>query len=252
MYKLKNKFIRAAFFSIFLLFSPNVQASDFTDYQTVESNKTWTIKFTQKISLDDLTKQGITVTDNEGNIVNTIISLGQDDKELMVTAPVNGYTSGKSYVLNIGTKVHSVNGKKLNTECKLHFNIKNGGNSNIETLNTFNLEQFENKMREKNYNFQMQDAENYFLPTTTKRMIIGSEGIDIYLYNSNKEVEDDAKRIHSDGFGYRGSTRSVEIDWISYPHFYKKGNIIVQYVGENKKIISDLKDIFGQQFAGYK
>lgn len=249
---MKNKFIRAAFFSIFLLFSPNVQASDFTDYQTVESNKTWTIKFTQKISLDDLTKQGITVTDNEGNIVNTIISLGQDDKELMVTAPVNGYTSGKSYVLNIGTKVHSVNGKKLNTECKLHFNIKNGGNSNIETLNTFNLEQFENKMREKNYNFQMQDAENYFLPTTTKRMIIGSEGIDIYLYNSNKEVEDDAKRIHSDGFGYRGSTRSVEIDWISYPHFYKKGNIIVQYVGENKKIISDLKDIFGQQFAGYK
>ncbi|WPC40149.1 hypothetical protein [Clostridium sp. JS66] len=249
---MKNTFIRVTLFSFFLLFSTSVQASNFTDYQTVDSNKTWTIKFTQKISLDDLTKQGITVADNEGNIVNTIICLGQNDKELIVTPPENGYTLGKSYVLNIGTKVHSVNGKKLNTECKLHFNIKNGSNSNTGALNTFNLEQFENKMKEKNYSFKIQDAENDFLPTTRKRMIIGSEVIEIYLYNSNKEAEDDAKRIHSDGCGYRGSTRSVDVDWISYPHFYKKGNIIVQYVGENEKIISDLKDIFGEQFAGYK
>jgi len=43
----------------------------------------------------------------------------------------------------------------------------------------------------------------------------------------------------------------MKVDWVSFPHFYKKGSIIVQYIGEDEKMISDLKDIFGDQFAGY-
>jgi len=39
---------------------------------------------------------------------------------------------------------------------------------------------------------------------------------------------------------------------LSFPHFYKKGNIVVQYIEEDEKIISDLKDILGEQFAGYE
>ncbi len=35
------------------------------------------------------------------------------------------------------------------------------------------------------------------------------------------------------------------------PHFYKRGSLIVQYVGEDEKIISDLGDLLGEQFAGY-
>ena len=42
----------------------------------------------------------------------------------------------------------------------------------------------------------------------------------------------------------------MEIEWVSKPHFYKKGSIIVNYVGEDEKILDDLKDIFGTQFAG--
>jgi len=107
-------------------------------------------------------------------------------------------------------------------------------------------------MKAKNYKFELKDVEKDFLPTARKRMIIDKEAIDIYLYNSNKEVEKDAKRIDNGGCEYNNGSKSVNVRWSLYPHFYKKGTIIVQYVGENEKIISDLKDIFGEQFAGYK
>lgn len=118
--------------------------------------------------------------------------------------------------------------------------------------NTFGIEQFVNQMKAKNYKFELKDEEKDFLPTTRKRMILNKEAIDIYLYNSNKEAEDDAKRIDNGGCEYSDGTKSINVSWVSYPHFYKKGNIIVQYIGENQKIIADLKDIFGDQFAGYK
>jgi hypothetical protein len=123
-----------------------------------------------------------------------------------------------------------------------------------DSQDTFDIEQFTSEMKAKNYNFEIQDVENPddFLSNTKKRMVIGKEALDIYLYNSNKEMEDDAKNINMNGFGYSDGNKSIIVDWISYPHFYKKGNIIVLYVGENEKIISDLNDIMGEQFAGDK
>lgn len=119
---------------------------------------------------------------------------------------------------------------------------------------TFGMEQFKSEMKAKNYNFEIQDVENSddFLSNTKKRMVIGKEALEIYLYYNNEDMEDDAKNINMNGFGYSDGNKSMIIDWISYPHFYKKGNIIVLYVGENEKIISDLNDIMGEQFAGEK
>lgn len=124
--------------------------------------------------------------------------------------------------------------------------------SKQSSQNTFDVEQFVNEMKAKNYSFELQDVEKSFLPTTRKRMIIGKETIDIYLYDSNKKAQKDAKRIDSDGCGYSNGTKAVKVSWVSYPHFYKKGDIIVQYVGTNESIISDLKELLGEQFAGYK
>lgn len=127
-----------------------------------------------------------------------------------------------------------------------------GCSSKNNSDNTFGVEQFANEMKAKNYKFKLEDVEEDFLPTTRKRMIIDKDSIEIYLYNSNREAEKDAKRIDDGGCGYNNGDKSIKIHWSSYPHFYKKGSIIVQYVGENEKILSDLNDIFGQQFAGYK
>ena len=85
---------------------------------------------------------------------------------------------------------------------------------------TFGIEQFKNELKAKYYNYEIKDAEKDFLPTTS--------------------------------CGYSNGSKSINVSWVSLPHFYKKGSIIVQYVGENKNIISDLNDILGEQFAGYK
>ena len=63
-------------------------------------------------------------------------------------------------------------------------------------------------------------------------------------------MEEDASYIHEGGTSYNGEN-AAEISWVSYPHFFKKDNIIVLYVGENLETINALEEIIGLQFAGY-
>jgi len=80
-------------------------------------------------------------------------------------------------------------------------------------------------------------------------MIIGSEAIDIYQYDNNESMEEDAGRIDSGGCTYSGSNPK-KVSWTKAPHFYKKGNIIVLYVGHDRDIKTHLSEILGNQFAG--
>ena len=144
---MKNKILIGIFFSIFLLIASNVQAANFMDNQTVDANKTWTIKFTNDVGLDDVTKQGITVTDSKGNAANVGIEVGQDNKTVIVTAPQGGYTPGESYILNVGTKAHSAKGKALKNEYKVHFiidSVTTGISDNTDITSKFTDENFKN------------------------------------------------------------------------------------------------------------
>jgi hypothetical protein len=116
---------------------------------------------------------------------------------------------------------------------------------------TFGIEEFENAMKDKGYDYEIKDAKQDFLQAPRKRMIIDKTAIEIYLFRSSKKLEKEAGYISSDGCSYTNGSRSLNVSWVSFPHFYKKGSLIVQYVGEDEKIISDLTDIFGEQFAGY-
>lgn len=126
------------------------------------------------------------------------------------------------------------------------------GCKNINTpQSTFDLRHFEDAMKNKGYSFEIIDVEEDFLPTTRKRMKFNYDVIDIYIFNGDKEMEVEAANIDKDGCGYTNGNKSLKVSWVSFPHFYKKGSLIVQYVGEDEKIISDLMDILGEQFAGY-
>jgi hypothetical protein len=116
--------------------------------------------------------------------------------------------------------------------------------------NTFRLKEFEDTMKNIGYEFEIQDAQQDFLPTTRKRMIFNHIALDIYLFSSDDNMECEANNIDSGGCGYDNGFKAVNVCWVSFPHFYKKGNLIVQYIGEDEKIMSDLTDIFGEQFAG--
>jgi hypothetical protein len=122
--------------------------------------------------------------------------------------------------------------------------------SNDSRNNAF--EQLVSEVKSKGYEVEVVNAPRDFLSGTRKRILTHNETIDVYLYRTHFTMERDAKGITLDGFGYDGLLKKVRVSWVGKPHFYKKGNLIVQYIGSNDEIISDLKDIFGEQFAGHK
>lgn len=116
---------------------------------------------------------------------------------------------------------------------------------------TFGIDQFTKQMKAKHYSFKVENVpKDNFLPATRKMMVMDKERIFILLYANDKEAKADSKRVDPIGCSYTNGSNSVAVTWSLDPHFYRKGAIIVHYAGSNKKIISDLNDIMGKQFAG--
>lgn len=78
------------------------------------------------------------------------------------------------------------------------------------------------------------------------RIDINGDTIGIYEYKSSQDMEQEAKTIRADGSMIGGTI----YEWEAKPHFYKGGNIIVSYIGDNKEVIGTIEKFMGQQFAG--
>lgn len=114
-------------------------------------------------------------------------------------------------------------------------------------------EELVRNLENRGYTIETEDVEESILLGERKWLTIdGSENISVYLYESNDEMEKDASYLSDDGFSYNNGKNAIEIEWISYPHFFKSHNMIVLYVGENSKIVNVLKELVGPQFAGEK
>jgi len=106
---------------------------------------------------------------------------------------------------------------------------------------------------------QYDEAEPYacsFLYRTCNPVLIADEIISVYEYDSNAAMEADAACISRDGFSISfpdsedGFGRAVNISWIALPHFFKKDTILVNYVGEDERILAFLRENLGAEFAG--
>lgn len=107
-------------------------------------------------------------------------------------------------------------------------------------------------LEKMNFKVGTEDVEENIFKGQRKWLTINEkENISVYLYESSEKMEEDASRIDKEGFGYTNGNTETQISWVSYPHFFKKDNIIVLYVGEDLEIINALKQIMGIQFAGY-
>ena len=91
-----------------------------------------------------------------------------------------------------------------------------------------------------------------FLAVERKPIIIENDIIiNIYEYNTAEEMEKDAVYINKNGHEINFPDRIVYLEWASIPHFYKKGTLIINYVGENELMLNFLTKNFGVEFAGY-
>lgn len=89
------------------------------------------------------------------------------------------------------------------------------------------------------------------------QIVSSADLIKLYEYPSEEQALNAAKGVHPGGceitiWNQDGTKTSTNISWISYPHWYRKGNVIALYVGEDPAILDIMEDVFGTQFAGYQ
>lgn len=112
---------------------------------------------------------------------------------------------------------------------------------------------FINKLNELNFRIEAEDVEEDILQGQRKWLTVNEdEHLAVYLYESSEKMEEDASYLDGGGASYDNGKNSVKISWVSLPHFYKKDNMIVLYVGQNADITNALEQIVGEQFAGYR
>lgn len=121
-----------------------------------------------------------------------------------------------------------------------------------ENENIFDMDDLEIAMKDKEYDFEIIDADKDFLSAPRKRLVFDDTAIDIYIFKSEEDMEKEAGYIGEGGCSYDNGYKRINVSWVSYPHFLKKGCLIVQYVGEDSRMVNDLEEIMGEQFAGYR
>ena len=77
-------------------------------------------------------------------------------------------------------------------------------------------------------------------------LAVNGEDVQIFLYPTAAAAGREASRVSPDGSGVGTSM----VSWIGTPHFFRKNNLIVLYVGDDAGVLRALGAVLGAQFAG--
>lgn len=111
----------------------------------------------------------------------------------------------------------------------------------------FGTEEFIAALREKGVDAEKGDSiEQGFFSVIGTFVNFNGEGVQVFEYDSAETMESDAVLVDADG----SSIGTSMVTWIATPHFYKKGRILVLYVGDNSETLEVLESVLGPQFAG--
>lgn len=140
---LKSKRRYAVFISmVLLIFSflikTNVVHADgvYDDKGTktnIELDKSWTIRFNQKLDKNTIDSSLIVVTDESGQQIPVDLKLGSDESSIIVS-PKGQYTYGKNYDLVIKDGIKGINKSNLAKPAKMNFSTKSSTANNDQKL----------------------------------------------------------------------------------------------------------------------
>lgn len=85
-----------------------------------------------------------------------------------------------------------------------------------------------------------------FFSVQGRDLTVNGEQVQVFEYRSRTRAKNDVAKVSADGTPI-GTTM---VTWVSPPHFYHNGRMIVLYIGRNPSVIKALEDALGQQFAG--
>ena len=75
---------------------------------------------------------------------------------------------------------------------------------------------------------------------------VHGEDVQVFQYASAEAADAETAPISRNGT----SVGTRKIHWIGSPHFYKKGRLVVLYVGDADQVRRTLEAALGRQFAG--
>jgi hypothetical protein len=85
-----------------------------------------------------------------------------------------------------------------------------------------------------------------FFSVTGNFIKVNGQDIQVFEYEDAEAMKADASQVDPEG----GSIGTTMVTWVSTPHFYKTGKIIVLYVGDEADVLGLLEGALGPQFAG--
>ncbi len=85
-----------------------------------------------------------------------------------------------------------------------------------------------------------------FLSVPGQFVSIDGSDVQTFEYDSEKSAKAAVAKIAPDGSTI-GETR---IGWVEPPHFFRKGKLLVLYVGKNPQVTRALEPVVGHQIAG--
>ena len=85
-----------------------------------------------------------------------------------------------------------------------------------------------------------------FFSVTAQRLVVNGENVHVFEYADADAAAQDAARVDPSGTPIGGT----QITWVNPPRFYRRGQLIVLYVGRDDEVSAMLETILGRPFAG--
>jgi len=85
-----------------------------------------------------------------------------------------------------------------------------------------------------------------FFDVEARILEVDGEGVQVFEYGDAATTAAQAARVSSDG-SQIGTSKPL---WVGPPHFYRKGRLLVLYVGEDTRTLERLACLLGPPFAG--
>lgn len=113
----------------------NVFATEFNEKSNISSMKVWSVKFNKSLKASTVNNENIIVTDYSGKNINSQITLGDDNKTILVNPKIQGYVPNNTYYLKVTKNVQSIDGKNLKENVNMKFKIINEAVDGTENAN---------------------------------------------------------------------------------------------------------------------
>lgn len=84
-----------------------------------------------------------------------------------------------------------------------------------------------------------------YFSTRARVVFVNSATLQVFEYETSAAADRDAAKVSPGG----SPIGNVQILWVSVPHFYKSGRVIVTYVGTDSDLLQVLEQVLGAPFA---